>query len=218
MFDESFRTTFPLVWVIHLGDDSLKSGLKRLIERFVHPSEIFVIYKLGSDVVKQHFRSIATPDWVGQFTNVAYWRVGSHPRKVLPNPTRLWCGNIVFHMVSYMGVDLLQVWIPKTLRSRMVIMRTWSWCSPLSPQTKTLGRRKIWRFITFSPNRVVWSMKSAYKRSYPSFFDVPKSSFESHQVAGCAHSIQTNVVSSSSLVLWVSVLIYSIGAFTPLNI
>ena len=32
---------------------------------------------------KQHFREIATPDWVGRFTNLAYWWVYSHVRKVL---------------------------------------------------------------------------------------------------------------------------------------
>ncbi len=32
---------------------------------------------------KQHFREIATPDWVGQFTNLTYWWVCSHLRKLL---------------------------------------------------------------------------------------------------------------------------------------
>ena len=32
---------------------------------------------------KQHFREIATPDWAGQITNLTYWWVCSHLRKVL---------------------------------------------------------------------------------------------------------------------------------------
>ena len=47
---------------------------------------------------KQHFREIATPDWVGHFTNETYSRVWNMFVKSLPNPAWLFLGNVVFHM------------------------------------------------------------------------------------------------------------------------
>ena len=47
---------------------------------------------------KQHFREIATPDWVGHFTNETYSRVWNMLVKSLPNPAWLFLVNVVSHM------------------------------------------------------------------------------------------------------------------------
>ena len=124
-----------------------------------------------------HWENRPMGDWVGHLTNETYSLAWNMFVKSLPNPAWLFLANVVSHM-GFFFVTILQGWVYKTHQTQQTCEQSDAFfvtilCSPTEDfgTSKICGRDILWTlFITFGPNTVVLSMKSAYKRSYPTCF------------------------------------------------